>query len=342
LAASREEARRLATRSLELFRECGHPPGVASVLTRLSTIAHASQEYDTARAFLQEAIAIVHAMGHRTQEASQLSTLASIEYEQCDYAAARDHFQASLALARELGMHRQTAVSLYFLGLIAFQESDFAAARSLWEECREVDRRNRTKGGAVLHALAELAASQEEYATARAWWEESLSEGRELGRPDLIIRALRGLADTARLEGDPEGALKWYSESLREVHAAGSHPENLIADEHHEAECAACLRGIAATLAGTGEGEQAARLLGAAEAIAAAVGSIMSVRDQAEYDNLIAALRRALGEATFAAAWAQGRSPAGGRAMSLDQVVEFASAGPTVGAPPRNDASRGD
>jgi non-specific serine/threonine protein kinase len=318
LTPSREEARQLATRSLALFRECNQPAGIASVLTRLSAIAHGEQDHDAARAFLQEAVSIVHSMGDRTLEASHLSTLATIEYDRRDYAAARDHFQASLDLAREMGMHNQTAVSLYFLGLIAFQGSDFAAARSLWEECRAWDRRNGTKGGAVLHALAELAAVQEEYDAARAWWEESLAEGRELGRPDLIMRALRGLADTSRLQGDPIEALKWYAASLREVQAAGSRPENRIADEHHEAERAACMQGIAATISRIGREEQAARLLGAAEAIAAAVGSVRSARAQTDYDEQTAALRRTLGEANFTAAWAEGR------AMSLEQAVNCA------------------
>src|SRR5439155_4615562 len=121
----------------------------------------------------------------------------------------------SLALARELGLHNQTAVSLYFLGLIAFQGGDYPAAHAFWEECREMDRRNQTKGGAVLGALAEVAALQGDLALARARWEESLAEGRKLGRLDLVARALRGLGDVVRREGDFAAALAWYAQSLQ-------------------------------------------------------------------------------------------------------------------------------
>jgi predicted ATPase/DNA-binding SARP family transcriptional activator len=318
---SREEARRLAARSLALFRECNYPAGTTSALIRLSGFASAEKDYDTARAYHREALALARSSGDRLLEAGCLSGLAAIERERHDYVAARACFQESLVLACELGIHNQTAVSLYFLGLLAFDESDFAAARAFWEECREVDRRNRNKGGAVLGALAELAAVEGDSVTASARWEESLAEGRELGRPDLVVRALRGLGDVARLEGDLAGATTRYGESLQAALGSAGLPEIKIADERHEAECAACLRGIAAIRARSGQAEQAARLLGAAEALADSVGARLPPVAQAGYQEQIAALRRSLGEDAFAAAWAEGR------AMSLDRAVELASEG---------------
>jgi hypothetical protein len=183
-----------------------------------------------------------------------------------------------------------------------------------------VDRRNQTKGGSVLGALAELAALQGDTATARARWEESLAEGRELGRPDLVARALRGLGDVARLEGDAAGALARYSEGLEAAQAAASRPESKIADERHSAECAACLRGIAATLSRSSREEPATRLLGAAEALAEAVGAALPAAEGTGYQEQIAALRRVLGAEAFAAAWAEGR------AMPPEQAIQYALA----------------
>jgi predicted ATPase/DNA-binding SARP family transcriptional activator len=320
LIPTREEARRLATRSLALSRACNDPAGTASVLTWLSDFARAAGDPDTARAYHQEALAIARSVGDQMLEAGCLSGLGAVERERRDYAAARDCFQSSLVLARKLGMHGQTAVSLYFLGLLAFDEGDFAAALAFWEECREVDRRNQSKGGAVLGRLAELAAVQGDYAKARACWEESLAEGRELGRADLMVRALRGLGDAARLEGDAAGALGCYSECLQAVDTAASHSEHKIADERHEAECAACLRGIAAILHRSGREEQAVRLLGAAEALAERVGATVPPASRSAYEEQIAELRKCLGAAAFAAAWAEGQ------ASPLERAVESALA----------------
>ena len=99
-----------------------------------------------------------------------------------------------------------TLVNLYHLGGTAFQEGDYAAAQALWEECREVERRNRTRGSSVLGRLAEVATVQGDTAGARVRWEESLAEGQELGRRDFVAYALLGLGTVARLEGDGAGA----------------------------------------------------------------------------------------------------------------------------------------
>ena len=327
LTSSMEEARELATQSLALFRECHYPPGIATTLTRLSSFASAAQDQDTARTLHREALTVVRSIGDRSLEAGCLSGLASIEYDRRDYAAARACFQDSLALARELGLHNQTAVSLYFLGLLALQASDYPAARACWEECREINRRNQTKGGSVLGALAELAALQGDFAMARARWEESLAEGRELGRHDLVARALRGLADVARLEGNFAAALAWYAESLQVAQVERGGLDTKIADERPDAECAACLRGIAAILSGSGRAEQAVRLLGAAEALAEAVGASMPPAGRTAYEEEVAGLRESVGAAAFAAAWAEGRADAQLVEQLLDQAVEYAAEG---------------
>jgi hypothetical protein len=81
---------------------------------------------------------------------------------------------------------------------------------------------------------------------------------------------------------------------------------------------AACLRGIAAIIAPSGKEEQAARLLGAAEALAEVVGAAQSGAARTGLDEQIAALRRALGEEAFGSAWATGR------AMTLEQAAAYA------------------
>jgi predicted ATPase/DNA-binding SARP family transcriptional activator len=316
--SSWEEGRRLATRSLILARECHDSRGAAYALTRLSEFASAARDYDRARAFHREALAIARSIGDRTLEAGCLSGVGGIEYDRRDYAAARDCFRGSLALARELGWHNQAGASLYFLGRLAFQESDYPAARALWEEGREADRRNRNKGSPILGALAELATVQGDYATARARWEESLAEGRELRLPGHVAHALLGLADTARLEGDFAGALTQYRESLQAVQPAAGRLEIKIADERYQAECAACLRGMAAILGQSGSEAQATRLLGAAEALAEAVGARLPAAAQASYQEQVAALRRAMGAEAFAATWAEGRT------MSLEKAIDDA------------------
>jgi len=83
-------------------------------------------------------------------------------------------------------------------------------------------------------------------------------------------------------------------------------------------ESAACLRGITAILGRSAREEPAVRLLGAAEALAEAVGATVPAAARTAYEEQVAGLRESLGVAAFAAAWAEGR------AMSLEHAVEYA------------------
>ena len=66
--------------------------------------------------------------------------------------------------------------------------------------------------------------------------------------------------------------------------------------------------------------QRAARLFGGAEALRAPVNSVIDLVDQPEYERQVALVRSQLGETSFTAAWAAGR------AMTLDQAIEYALA----------------
>jgi hypothetical protein len=64
--------------------------------------------------------------------------------------------------------------------------------------------------------------------------------------------------------------------------------------------------------------QRAARLFGAAAALREAIGAPLPPVEHAAYDRSVAALRAALPEAAFAAAWAEGRR------MTVDQAIDTA------------------
>src|SRR5262249_11059932 len=145
---------------------------------------------------------------------SILSLLGMTAFDESDLVTARSCFEESLAIARAFGGKGAIAVSLYFLGRIACQRGDLCAARMLWDECRRVDEEHGTKAGAVLGALAHLAAMEDDLGAARALWKQSLAEAQHLRIQDRIAKALRGLADVARRQGDDVGSCSLYAQSL--------------------------------------------------------------------------------------------------------------------------------
>jgi DNA-binding NarL/FixJ family response regulator len=87
-----------------------------------------------------------------------------------------------------------------------------------------------------------------------------------------------------------------------------------------KADVAYCLEGLASMIAEREEPAHAARLFGASEALLEAIGAPLHVQaqDRALYERTVESLRCRLGEEAFGVAWAEGR------AMTLEQVVEYA------------------
>ena len=81
-----------------------------------------------------------------------------------------------------------------------------------------------------------------------------------------------------------------------------------------------CLCGLAGVSASQDQPERAARLLGAAEVLRGAIDYSLPLPDRTDYEHSLTLVRAALSDAAFGETWAQGR------AMTLEQAVEFALA----------------
>ena len=84
--------------------------------------------------------------------------------------------------------------------------------------------------------------------------------------------------------------------------------------------CARGLEELASTAGVAGQGERAARLLGAAAAVRETIGAPQPPQEQTDVEQAVAAARAALGEEAWAAAYAAGR------ALSLEQAIAEALA----------------
>ena len=107
--------------------------------------------------------------------------------------------------------------------------------------------------------------------------------------------------------GDYDRARALYRESLRLRRKFG-----------HQIALAMSLEDFAVLAGRERQAERAIRLLGAAEAFCETLGARPPVADDTDYEHTVASGRAALGEAAFAAAWAEGR------AMALEQAAEYA------------------
>jgi tetratricopeptide (TPR) repeat protein len=156
---------------------------------------------------------------------------------------------------------------------------------------------------------------QGEYERARALYEESLALFRELGDKRSVAIPLVNLGLVAQAQGEYERVRALYEESLALSREVGDKPG-----------IAHGLEGLASTALEPGAapavGAWGARLLGAADALRAAIGAPLPPTDQAPVERTVVSLRAALGDDAYEAAWAEGQ------ALTLEEAVALAAAPP--------------
>jgi predicted ATPase len=235
-----------------------------------------------------------------------------------DFSAARSAFEQSLALFRAVEDWDGIGWSLKYLGDIAGIQGDDAAMRSFNIEARSAfenalvilhEQGDTWRAAWVLNILGEIARVENDYAAARSYYEESLVIRQELGDQRGIAASISNLGYVVQYQGDVRQAATFFKESLIIFRKLGAKRPMIssLAD----------LGGVAGS---TKQPAQAARLFGAAEALNEAHGTRFDYPDQVEHDRNIAAVRAQLDEATFAAAWAEGR------AMTIEEAVDYALA----------------
>jgi predicted ATPase len=294
----------LLEENLAAWRELGDPQGIAGALTHMG-VGSAARGEEAARSLYEEALALYRELGNRRREADILDELGLLAFKQGDCSSARALHEQSLKIRRELG--DRWGIGGYFLGWVAFHNGEYGTAQSLWEEQLVIDRERMNQGGWVLIGLGRLAAAQGEYGAARARYEEFVTQNRRAGHEWSLALGLRALGDLACLEGQPTTAEALYEQSL------------ILARElQDQRDIAWCLVGLADVRRAQEQSEQAARLLGAAEALWEAAGSSRWRPDHADFDRHAAAVRAQVDTEAFAAAWAEGQ------AMSPHEAVAFA------------------
>jgi hypothetical protein len=166
------------------------------------------------------------------------------------------------------------------------------------------DRMGLVRALAVMAAVAEARGDREARKLLR---EEVLAICRELGGSEPLIHVLGGTGHLARDEGDYPRARSLYVESLVLRRKGG-----------YSLAVAQSLEDFAVLASRERDARRAIRLLGAAAAFCETLEAQPPVADDKEYERTVSEARAALGEAAFAAAWAEGR------AMTLDQAVAYA------------------
>jgi tetratricopeptide (TPR) repeat protein len=313
-----EEGRQRLAAALERARPERRSPAGAGALAHLGGLALFRDDLPAARALYEESLGLPREIGDPASIAWVLCGMGHVALRQEEYAEARTWHEESLALRRALGDKHGIAESLIGLGdTLREQGDDPSAWACYYEEALAIRRELGDRVGMAI-ALGQLASvpwRRGDYAQARRHREESLGLWRAVGSRLGVIHALGALGHLARDQGEYEEARAFYAESLLLRRELGDSFTLVQA-----------LEDFAELAAREGQWARMSRLLGAAEALRE---GMVIPPGGAEYDRLLSEARGVRGEEAVAAAWEAGR------AMSLEQAIAEAMAGPQaeIGTP---------
>jgi tetratricopeptide (TPR) repeat protein len=246
-----------------------------------------------------------------TQRARLVTFAAACEYSLRNLERARALTDESLALQRRHGDPLAVARTLVLLGTILGEEEEHSAAVPLFEEAVELARAagdDIVLGFAVAHLAHGLLAAMELERSGPVA-HEALALARQIGDASGERGVLVNLGLAALLGGDVASGAGWYAEALA-----------LARELREPAGLVSCVDGIGAAAALLGRSVEAARLLGAAEAMSMAADTSLELSERVVHDRALETLRASLGEEELRQHWQAGSE------LTSDEAVAEAEA----------------
>ena len=302
----------LQEEALELWRALENREGIAASLNRLAWVASLQGDFGRAVTLREECLALQQALDARWDIAYSLGHLAWMASLQGDLVRAVALAGEALALGHDLGDRWGIARSLDHLGRTVGRQGDLVRAAALLEEALALGRElgDRVGSAASIGHLGWVVGQLGDLVRAAALLEDCVVQQRKLGDRRGMARSLGHLGSIVSRQGDPERALALFGESLRLSRDLSA--RDLLAEG---------LASVAHVVVARGQPRRAARLGGAAEALRTALGMPLPPVLQPLHEQFVQGLRAALGEETFASAWAEGRS------LPLDEALALALEG---------------
>jgi tetratricopeptide (TPR) repeat protein len=312
-----EHSRRLAflSEALTAARQAGDTLWVAQILWCIGG-AWLGQDDEQAQMLLAESLTLFRQLGNAWGIGWVCMDIADLALRGGDYRAATALAEEGLAQTTAVGHSAGIARALLGLGQVALDRGDYVRSAKLLDEglARFRVAGHRVNIAALLCMRGKVALAQDDLAHAATLIDEARRLYESLADRRGIAQALHLLGRIAQREGDLQRASALLNDSLvyREATARDDVPESL--------EALASLAGVVAHNKGSAQGQarRAARLWGAAEGAREVLGMPLRPIDREVYNSDIATMRAQIDDATFAAAWAEGR------AMTLEQAIAYA------------------
>jgi DNA-binding CsgD family transcriptional regulator len=308
--------------------------------------AHTAGDPRAVRAVGEEGRDLADAIGDRLNSRQCRFSLGSAQMMSGDLAGAVRQF-GEVAAEAEAGhdeISRVTSVAGQSLALAYRGEA--AAARAAAEATLERGAKLSERYAAFGHAVVGFAALAAGDRAAAHEAREAASQHMTVVSGSTALFGRIWNAEAALADGDLAAAGRWADDAVEtttgwwmtmaltvraRVAIAAGEPDQAEREAHDALTCAAGIKAyllipnvlecLAALAGETGSHREAARLFGAAHAIRLRIGAVRFKIYDADYDASVAALRNAMDERDFDAAWAEGA------ALSTEEAIAYAQRG---------------
>ncbi|MEU7578505.1 BTAD domain-containing putative transcriptional regulator [Streptomyces sp. NPDC041068] len=285
------------SQALALAEETGDRWSVAAALSLRAMHALIRGDLDTIGRDGRRGAELFRELGDGWGELQTVTPLAVLAEIKGEYAEAVRRQEEGLRIARELGLAAEVSARLSGLGRLALLTREWDRADELHTQARELAVEQGYRYGEI-HSdmgLALGARRAGDLESAERYLLRIRDRHAEVSSPtgDHLLQAELGFL--AELRGDVEGARSHHVRAL-ELAKSLAEPRAL----------ALALEGLAGVAALSGEAEEAALLLGAADAARRSVGAPLPRAERMDVDRITASARTALGEAGFTEAFTKG------------------------------------
>jgi predicted ATPase/class 3 adenylate cyclase/DNA-binding CsgD family transcriptional regulator len=319
---------------------------LSQILTLQAMGAHTAGDPRAVRAAAEEGRDLADAIGNRLNSRQCRFNLGSAQMMSGDLAGAVTQFGEVAAEAEAAHDEISRVTSLAGQSLALAYRGEAAAARAAGEATLEggakLSERYAAFGPAVVGTAALAAGDRAAAHAAREAANQHMTV--VSGSTALFVRMWN--AEAALADGDLAAAGRWADEAVSiatgwwltwaltaraRVAIAAGEPDQAERDAHDALTCAAGIKAyllipdvlecLAALAGETGSHREAARLFGAAHAIRLRIGAVRFKILDADCEASMAALRDAMGDSDFDAAWAEGA------AQSTEEAIAYAQRG---------------
>ena len=282
--------------SAAILEEVGEKYLYVSVLNSLGVIDASLGNYTTARTRLEHGLAVGMQIKHPWGIADALTNLGCVSRIQGDYVTAQSHFEAARRVYQEHASSVWETDVLCALVENKIAQGDLSSAQILLQAASNLSRSSENKWlqVLVLYFRGLLTYYQGDAGQAVVLLREAITLARESQYQPDLARALITLGRVRRTLGDLGQASELILEGLGLFRTLG-----------HKLGIAISLEELAAVRAAKDEGCQAAMLFSVAHDLREKLGAPRPPMDSASCDVAITASRTQLGQAGFAAIWAE-------------------------------------